>query len=85
MTTAELVYERVKLLPEPQVLRVLDFVEHLPAPPLTAGELRRLPKTERQRLLAAQATGAEALYAGQPELAQDCVDAPLDYDTTGTR
>lgn len=48
-------------------------------PMLTARELRRLPRAERARFLAAQANGAESLYREQPLILNDCVDAPTCY------
>lgn len=85
MSTAELIYEKAKELSEAQAQSVLKYVVTLKPGPLTARELRRLPKEERQRWLAAQADGAEALYRNQPAILNDCVDAPLDYGKTDAR
>lgn len=48
-------------------------------PMFNARALRRLPKAERVRCLAAQADGAESLYREQPQIFNDCVDAPTYY------
>jgi hypothetical protein len=85
MSTAELIYEKAKALSEAQAQSVLNYVIKLKPMPLTARELRRLPKEERQRVLAAQAEDAEALYRNQPSLLNDCVDAPIDYGQTGAQ
>ena len=85
MSTAELIYEKAKQLSENEAQAVLGYVMKLKPAPITAKELRRLPKEERQRLLAAQAEGAETLYREQPEIINDCVDAPLDYGKADAR
>ena len=74
MSTAELIYEKAKLLSETEAQSVLKYVVTLKPSALTARELRRLPKTERSRLLAAQAAGAESLYHEQRHILNDCVD-----------
>ena len=51
-------------------------------PMFTAHELRRLPKGERARFLAAQSAGAESLYRKQPQILNDCVDSPIYYAPT---
>ena len=68
MSTAELIYEKAKLLSEPEAQSVLKYVVTFKPSALTARELRRLPKPERSRLLAAQATDAETLYREQPQI-----------------
>ena len=85
MSTAELIYEKAKLLSEPEAQSVLNYVVKIKPSTLTARELRRLPKTERSRLLAAQSADAETLYREQPQILNDCVDAPIDYGQAGSR
>ncbi len=85
MSTAELIYEKAKLLSEPEAQSVLSYVVQLKPATLTASELRRLPRTERARLLAAQAAGADSLYREQPHILNDCVDAPIDYGQADSR
>ena len=88
MTTAELVYERVKLLPEPQVLRVLDFVEQIPlARRLTAVEIMQLPRETRRQLLQERLGKAAGLYATDPALKEwvEVVDDYVEYDTAGAK
>ena len=85
MSTAELIYEKAKLLSEPEAQSVLSYVVKIKPAALTARELRRLPKTERARLLAAQAAGAETLYREQPHILNNCVDAPIDYGQADSR
>ena len=85
MSTAELIYEKAKLLSEPEAQSVLNYVVKIKPSPLTARELRRLPKTERSRLLAAQSADAETLYREQPQILNDCVDAPIDYGQADSR
>lgn len=85
MSTAELIYEKAKLLSESEAQSVFKYVVMLKPTALTARELRRLPKPERTRLLAAQAAGAETLYREQPHILNDCVDAPIDYGQADSR
>ena len=85
MSTAELIYAKAKLLSETEAQSVLSYVVKLKPAALNARELRRLPKAERGRLLAAQADGAEALYREQPQILNDCMDAPLDYGQADAR
>lgn len=88
MTTAELVYERVKLLPEPQVLRVLDFVDRIPGTRrLTAVEIMKLPRETRRQLLQERLGKAAELYATDPGLKEwtEVVDDYVEYDEAGTK
>ena len=90
MTTAELVYEKVKALPEPQVLRVLDFVKHLPPTQPrahTLGEIMKLPQAERQRLLQEQMEQAAELYATDPDLKEwaEVTDDYIEYEPAKPR
>jgi hypothetical protein len=85
MSTAELIYEKAKLLSEPEAQSVLSYVVKLKPATLTARELRRLPSAERARLLAAQSAGAETLYCEHPQILNDCVDAPIDYGQADSR
>lgn len=85
MSTAELIYEKAKLFTEPEAQSVLSYVAKLKPASLTARELRRLPKAERIQLLAAQAADAESLYREQPQILNDCVDAPIDYGQADSR
>ncbi len=85
MSTAELIYAKAKLLSETEAQSVLSYVVKLKPAALTARELRRLPRAERDRLLAAQTGGAETLYREQSQMLNDCVDAPLDYGQADSR
>lgn len=85
MSTAELIYEKAKLLSEQEAQAVPGYVLKLKPAPLTGRELRRMPKAERERLLAAQAEGAGALYREHPEIINNCVDALLDYGKGDSR
>ena len=85
MSTAELIYAKAKLLSETEAQSVLSYVVKLKPADFTARELRRLPRAECDRLLAAQAGGAETLYREQSQILNDCVDAPLDYGQADSR
>jgi hypothetical protein len=62
MTTAELVAEKVKGLPDSQASAVLAFIQEIAAMPvLSAAELMRLPPAERRRIFSNQARQAEIL------------------------
>ena len=63
MSTAELVADKMKSLPDFQAEAVLTFVQELEASPsLSATEVMRLPLSERRRILANQARQAESVY-----------------------
>ena len=80
MTTAELVAEKVKAVPEFQASAVLAFITELSATPaMSAAQLMRLPQAERRRILSNQARQAEMLYRRNPEMVVEETDAPLDH------
>ena len=80
MSTAELVAEKVKALPESQARAVLAFIQELSSSPaLSAAELMRLPSSERRRVLSDQARLAEVHYRQTPEMIVEDAEAPLPY------
>ncbi len=80
MTTAELVAQRVRTLPEPQASAVLAFIEELSTTPvLGPAELMRLPPADRRRILSNQARQAEILYRRHPDMIVEETDPPLDH------
>jgi hypothetical protein len=80
MTTAELVAEKVKALPEFQASAVLVFIQELSATTaISAAQLMRLPQAERRRILSNQARQAEMLYREDPEMVVEKLDAPMDH------
>jgi len=81
MSTAELVANKMKSLPDFQAEAVLTFVQELEASQcLSATELMRLPPSERRRILANQARQAESVYRQNPEMVVEDMDAPLNYE-----
>ncbi len=80
MSTAELVAEKVKALPEFQATAVLTFIEELSGSSgMNAAELLRLPPAERRRILSNQARQAEVHYRQTPEMIVEDAEAPLPY------
>jgi len=77
VSTTDLIIEKVRGLTEMQAQAVLAFVRELSdSPSLTATELMRLPRAERQRILSAQARQAEPLYRQNPEMTVEDAEAP---------
>lgn len=80
MSAIELVAEKIKTLSETEAQNVLVYLAQIkPAAP-TARELRRMPRAERERILAAQAAAAEPDYRANPHLIVEDVDPPMDYE-----
>ena len=79
MSATELVVEKVKQLSEVEAESVLAYIAQIhPTRAPSPVELMRLPKSERRRILAAQAEKAEALYREHPEIIMEDTEAPLD-------
>jgi hypothetical protein len=86
MSTAELVVEKVRLLSEAEVKSVLAYIVQLKSHSTpTAGELRRMPRAERSRILSEQGKGADALYRHRSDLIVEDFDPPLDYEQGDAR
>ena len=80
MSAIELVAEKVKSLSETEAQNVLVFLMKIRPVAPTARELRRMPREERERILAAQAAEAEPHYRANPHLIAEDVDPPMDYE-----
>ena len=80
MSTTDLIIEKVRGLTEMQAQAVLAFVRELSeSPSLSATELMRLPRAERQRILTSQARQADQVYRQNPDMLVEDVEAPLNH------
>ena len=69
MNTTELVAVKIKALSESDAQTVLGLINHLSAGMApSARELLRLPRAERNKILAAQAESAASLYRQNPDM-----------------
>jgi hypothetical protein len=80
MSAVELVTEKVKSLSETEAQNVLVYLAQIKSIAPTARELRRMPREERDRILAAQAAEAEPHHRANPHLIVEDVDPPMDYE-----
>ena len=86
MSAVELVREKIQSLSETEAQSVLEYIQRLkPSATPTARELRRMPREERSRILAAQAAEAAPHYRQHPDFIVEDVDPPLDYEQSDTR
>ena len=86
MSAVELVVEKVRHLSETEAESVLAYLTCLkPFVAPNARELRRMPRAERERILAAQAKEAEAHYRQNPDMILEDVDPPMDYEPSEPR
>ncbi len=80
MSISETLAEKIKSLPESQAQAVLKYIEEISeAHVLSASELMRLPRRERQRILAGQAREAEAIYRNNAGTIIEDAEGPLGH------
>jgi hypothetical protein len=81
MSNIELAVEKIKSLSDDDAKKVVSFIDAISKDEsFTAQQLMKLPLDERNKILAKQFERAGAIYQDNPELLDDVVDEPLDYD-----